>query len=366
MEKKPRAFILMPFDSEFDSIYDTLIKQSLQEAGYEVTRADSLLDQRNILREIVVGITDADLIVADLTTNNPNVFYELGLSHGLGRATVLLAQSISDVPFDLRSYKIHIYETHFNKIKKLKDFLKAVGEKHLKKEISFGNPVKDFSALSDVSRGNQRPALSTKTSERELDDNDGKGLLDFWVEGERATQDLTAILNSLLKDNQLLTKRISQHTTNMEALSNNPTAGSAGRFHKIALLASSDMNSFSKKVEDVLPRFEGTIEKLNQNYSGYISLINPTTEEDRKGIIHLGGMLETLLETSRESSRSIHVFRESSIRLGEQKISKDLTRASRRQAEALNGIIANVERVEAFAAKTLAMLREKQPTDLSG
>src|SRR5437773_304891 len=126
MERQFRAFVIMPFDREFNSIYEKLIRVPLTEIGYEVLRADSELDQQNILRAIVRGITTADLLIADLTTNNPNVFYELGLAHGLHIPTVLIAQSISDVPFDLRSYSIHIYDTHFNKIDDLKVFLKTI------------------------------------------------------------------------------------------------------------------------------------------------------------------------------------------------------------------------------------------------
>src|SRR5688500_10577916 len=98
MKNKPLAFVIMPFDGEFDEIYESLIKMSLVDAGYQVFRADSLLDQRSILRDIVTGITKADLVVADLTASNPNVFYELGLSHALKRPTVMLAQSMNDVP----------------------------------------------------------------------------------------------------------------------------------------------------------------------------------------------------------------------------------------------------------------------------
>jgi len=94
MNKNPKAFVLMPFDPEFSSIYEGLIKLALEDAGYDVARADSFLDQQNILRDIIRGIATAHLIVADLTTLNPNVLYELGLCHGLRIPTILLAQSM--------------------------------------------------------------------------------------------------------------------------------------------------------------------------------------------------------------------------------------------------------------------------------
>jgi hypothetical protein len=106
MNKDLRAFVIMPFDPEFNSIYEQLIKPSLEDAGYEVARADNIIDQQNIIRDIVVGIARADLIIADLTTTNANVFYELGLCHGLRIPTIMLAQSMDEVPFDLRSYRV--------------------------------------------------------------------------------------------------------------------------------------------------------------------------------------------------------------------------------------------------------------------
>ena len=82
MTNKFKAFVIIPFEDEFDAIFDKLIKPPLEEIGYEVFKADSLLDQQNILRDIIRGIETADLIIAEITTPNPNVFYELGLSHG--------------------------------------------------------------------------------------------------------------------------------------------------------------------------------------------------------------------------------------------------------------------------------------------
>ena len=74
----------MPFAPEFNAIYKDLIKPALEEAGYVVSRADSDLHQESILRRIIKGITGAKLIIAELTTLNPNVLYELGLFQASG------------------------------------------------------------------------------------------------------------------------------------------------------------------------------------------------------------------------------------------------------------------------------------------
>ena len=75
---------------------------------------------------------------------NANVFYELGLAHGLGIPTVLLTQDIDEVPFDLRAYRIRQYGTQFNEVKDFTAWLERVGRDHRNGKISFGNPVTDF------------------------------------------------------------------------------------------------------------------------------------------------------------------------------------------------------------------------------
>lgn len=82
MEHK-KAFILMPFTESLNDVYDFLIKGALVEAGYQVKRADDIKSQSNILEDIVKGIIESDLIVADLTDSNANVYYELGIAHAL-------------------------------------------------------------------------------------------------------------------------------------------------------------------------------------------------------------------------------------------------------------------------------------------
>ena len=112
----PIAFVLIPFDQEFDPVYEDFIKPVLQEAGLVVSRADNIESQQNILKDVMGGIGHGDLIIADLTYSNPNVYYELGVAHASKKPTIHLTQSLEDVPFDLRSYRLIEYDTHFSKI----------------------------------------------------------------------------------------------------------------------------------------------------------------------------------------------------------------------------------------------------------
>jgi hypothetical protein len=139
-----KAFVLMPFGDPFDAVYERLVKPPLETVGFEVSRADSSLDQRNVLKDIIVGIAGADLLVADLTGRNANVFYELGVAHGLELPTVLMAQSLADVPFDLRSYRVHEYSLRFDETDDFSNRLRTVGEARRQDAATFENPLTDF------------------------------------------------------------------------------------------------------------------------------------------------------------------------------------------------------------------------------
>ena len=123
MECKPLAFVIMPFDDQFTTVFSHFIKPILEELGFNVERADDIENQRNILRDIVENIHNSALIIADLTTANANVFYELGLAHALRKPVILMTQSIEEVPFDLGPYRLLEYSTHFVEIEEAKENL---------------------------------------------------------------------------------------------------------------------------------------------------------------------------------------------------------------------------------------------------
>lgn len=79
---------------------------------YDFSNAGDLDNQQSILQDIVIGIGNADVIIADVTGLNPNVFYELGLCHALDKKVILITQDISELPFDIRSYRVDEYTTN--------------------------------------------------------------------------------------------------------------------------------------------------------------------------------------------------------------------------------------------------------------
>jgi nucleoside 2-deoxyribosyltransferase len=104
------AFVLMPFDVAFDDIYKLGIKETAEKLGIRAERVDEqIFHKENILERICSQIDAADLIIADLTGRNPNVFYETGYAHAKGKLCLLLTSKADDIPFDLKHHRHLIY-----------------------------------------------------------------------------------------------------------------------------------------------------------------------------------------------------------------------------------------------------------------
>lgn len=105
------AFALMPFIDSFDLVHAT-INNACLEGGLVCRRVDDIFENKPIVENILNGITKSELIIADLTGRNPNVYYEIGISHSLRDqdSIILITQDIEDVPFDLRHLPILVYD----------------------------------------------------------------------------------------------------------------------------------------------------------------------------------------------------------------------------------------------------------------
>ena len=105
------AFVLSPFAEPFDTVYEDHLKPSVESlSGLRCLRAADINDNRPIMEDIWKSINEARIIISDLTGKNPNVFYETGIAHTIGKEVVLITQSIADVPFDLRHLRCIVYE----------------------------------------------------------------------------------------------------------------------------------------------------------------------------------------------------------------------------------------------------------------
>src|ERR1041385_3895652 len=104
-EVENTCFVAMPFNNLFQIQYERVIRPAVEELGLKCIRADEIYLTPQIMADIWNGIRKSRLIIAELTGRNPNVFYEIGLAHAIGKPIILLTRREEDVPFDLKSLR---------------------------------------------------------------------------------------------------------------------------------------------------------------------------------------------------------------------------------------------------------------------
>jgi hypothetical protein len=117
---KPRLVsAMMPFSREFDAVYET-IKGAVEEVGGESERADNVWDHSAIIQDIYSLIYKSSVVVCDFSGKNPNVFYEAGIAHTLGRQVIPIVQHKDEIPFDLAHHRAIIYHNNSEGLEGLK------------------------------------------------------------------------------------------------------------------------------------------------------------------------------------------------------------------------------------------------------
>jgi hypothetical protein len=104
------VFVLMPFSDELKLVWNDHIKKVVSALNLSAKRADDFFTSHSVIEDIWSAICEAKVIIADCTGRNPNVFYEIGIAHTIGKPVVLTTQNREDVPFDLRHLRYIEYK----------------------------------------------------------------------------------------------------------------------------------------------------------------------------------------------------------------------------------------------------------------
>ncbi|MFM7018237.1 hypothetical protein [Flavobacterium sp.] len=112
-----KAFVIMPFAKSFDDIFKIGIKDTAKENDIEAYRLDEELFDEGMLAKIYSEIENCDFVIADLSDKNPNVFYELGYAHAIGKLCILITKSVENIPFDLKHKRHVVYGTSITHLK---------------------------------------------------------------------------------------------------------------------------------------------------------------------------------------------------------------------------------------------------------
>lgn len=100
--------VMMPFEMSFDKVSDS-IRKACAECDLRCQRADDLWDHAEVIQDVFSLIYRSRIVVCDFSKRNPNVFYEAGIAHTLGKPVIPIVQNPEDIPFDLRHLRFIKY-----------------------------------------------------------------------------------------------------------------------------------------------------------------------------------------------------------------------------------------------------------------
>jgi hypothetical protein len=132
------CFVIMPFGEQDDlqEAYRDHVVPAVEACGFKVYRADDIFSHKEVIRDIWNAIGRARLIIADVTGRNPNVFYELGMAHAIGKDVIILTQRREDIPFDVTHLRYIKYEFTPRGVLKLRQTLTGTIEAMLSEQPS--------------------------------------------------------------------------------------------------------------------------------------------------------------------------------------------------------------------------------------
>ena len=135
------CFVIMPFNLDWSTEVFEHIQSIASKFNLVAKRADSVTGHV-IMEDVWKLINEARIVIVDISDNNPNVFYELGIAHTLGKNIILLAQNTETIPFDISSYRHILYQSENSSYQRLEDQL----SNHMQNIIQHsptGNPIID-------------------------------------------------------------------------------------------------------------------------------------------------------------------------------------------------------------------------------
>lgn len=305
---KTKVFVIMPFTDDFFESYE-MIKEHFNE-DFEFSHAGDEDNQQNILADIIPPIYSADIVLADLTGLNPNVMYELGIAHSFNKKTIMITRDdLGSLPFDLKQYRAKDYSTHFKKFYDLITYL----EKNLKGArddiVIFNNPVGDFLDRSKIA-----PEELFKKEIIKIDISEGeKGFLDFLADVEEDTEKMTADIETMSSEMNIMSDGINGCTEEIERVNENGGNGTASFVRKQSKKVAAYIATFSKQLKAHNSTIYLYWSKIEKNILGLLENNIATKPENKDSLINYIKALYSMKTSVATSNESVQVLKETSL-----------------------------------------------------
>jgi len=128
---KNLIFVLTPFHPSERSTFSTIV-EAFDSYGARIVRGDEQSVRGDILSHIIKLMLSSRLVIADVSSRNPNVMYELGIAHALGKDVVMISNTKDELPFDINSRRIIFYDEPSELVHKLR---REIGRKIFYQEL---------------------------------------------------------------------------------------------------------------------------------------------------------------------------------------------------------------------------------------
>lgn len=144
-EKRKSCFIITPIGAngsvirrKIDGLIEEVIQPVLDKLCYDMIVSHKISESGSMTNAIIKGVYESDLVIANLTGNNPNVMYEVALRHASAKPIIHITENIGELPFDINDQRTIEYTDDMAGARKLKDDLEIMIS-----NIRFGEPVEN-------------------------------------------------------------------------------------------------------------------------------------------------------------------------------------------------------------------------------
>ena len=296
MSNKPVIFVIIPFDDKFLALYEGLKERFTD--SFEFTNAGDLDNQQNILKDIVVGIYSADVIIADLTGLNPNVFYELGLAHAMDKKVIIITQDIDELPFDIKSYRVNKYSMLFYEIPQLYAKLEDLLTGAINGNKQFGSPYSDFimgnllQKKEDIT--SMEITLDNYVIGKDTDEKKPKGFLDFIAEIDDATSKMANELHEIQVDMEQMNSEVKNINNEADRFKAKVWDSSADVFAK------NIFQKLSQPINTCVIKLKDHVSTISENWNivedNYLAVLNDKRIYAKENFESVKKKVENLLE----------------------------------------------------------------------
>jgi len=320
----------MPFSDEMRDVYSDIIKPHVVSLGHSCVRADDIKNNRNLMRNVLEGIKNADMIICDITENNANVLYEMAIADMLGIPVLIISQSLSEAPFDIKTYRIIEYSRDYRSIERLKNEIIDSLEDIEKDIESFGSPASDYLGIK----------IRKYTTHDELD------FLDILTNLEESfdimnsgSEKFVAIMNNMTEETKNLNEYVQKHKS-----SNSKISALRNRFRIYAI----SLGKYALEIDEIRDNYDKMSIKFERGLT-FVLKTGSMPEENKKQydelIESLMSMVQTLEYVCSEFRDLVNVS--SSMR----GIEKNLSDSQSRFASSMNKYIFSIENIKSLCER---------------